>query len=222
MPFLHTLAPPTINSVCTRQNCLNVWHGPSSSQLAFVLDGQVSVSHHAIALSLYLSVSLSLSLRLSVQLYTDSTPLLLHTCSPGFQTCQTHLTILPTHSRWLKVCNKTELHLMSDVTSGNAREPRGQARHCGSSSNSSSSRTVSRHGHPRRLRSISAAVETGSYRCNAAVESRSERHNQWKNGHVEQYQHSTSEPYRISDLIPRNWEGNNEKGEFRSFTSDLH
>ena len=31
-----------------------------------------------------------------------------------------------------------------------------------------------------------------------------------------------SKPYRISDLIPRNWEGNNEKGEFRSFMSDLH
>ena len=29
-------------------------------------------------------------------------------------------------------------------------------------------------------------------------------------------------PYKISDLIPRNWEGNNEKGEFRSFMSDLH
>ena len=33
---------------------------------------------------------------------------------------------------------------------------------------------------------------------------------------------SDSKPYRISDLIPRNWEGNNEKGEFRSFMSDLH
>ena len=29
-------------------------------------------------------------------------------------------------------------------------------------------------------------------------------------------------PYKISDLIPRNWEGNNEKGELRSFMSDLH
>ena len=29
-------------------------------------------------------------------------------------------------------------------------------------------------------------------------------------------------PYRISDLIPRNWEGSNEKGEFRSFMSDLN
>ena len=27
-------------------------------------------------------------------------------------------------------------------------------------------------------------------------------------------------PYRISDLIPRNWEGSNEKGESRSFMSD--
>ena len=31
-----------------------------------------------------------------------------------------------------------------------------------------------------------------------------------------------SKPYRITDLIPRNWEGNNEKGEFRSSMSDLH
>ena len=31
-----------------------------------------------------------------------------------------------------------------------------------------------------------------------------------------------SKPYRISDLIPRNWEGSNEKGEFKSFMSDLH
>ena len=30
-----------------------------------------------------------------------------------------------------------------------------------------------------------------------------------------------SKPYRISD-IPKSWEGSNEKGEFRSFMSDLH
>ena len=30
-----------------------------------------------------------------------------------------------------------------------------------------------------------------------------------------------SKPYRISDIIPRRWEGN-EKGEHRSFMSDLH
>ena len=35
---------------------------------------------------------------------------LLHTCFPCFQTCQTHLSVLPTHSRWLKVCHETELH----------------------------------------------------------------------------------------------------------------
>ena len=29
-------------------------------------------------------------------------------------------------------------------------------------------------------------------------------------------------PYLITYLIPRNWEGSNEEGEFRSFTSDLH
>ena len=31
-----------------------------------------------------------------------------------------------------------------------------------------------------------------------------------------------SKPYRISDFLTRNWEGSNEKGEFRSFTLDLH
>ena len=33
---------------------------------------------------------------------------------------------------------------------------------------------------------------------------------------------SGSKPYRISDLIPRNWEGSNDKGQFRSFMSDMH
>ena len=33
---------------------------------------------------------------------------------------------------------------------------------------------------------------------------------------------SDSKRYRISDLIPRSWEGNHENGEFRSFMSDLH
>ena len=31
-----------------------------------------------------------------------------------------------------------------------------------------------------------------------------------------------SKPCRISDFIPRNWDGSNEKGEFRSIMSDLH
>ena len=35
----------------------------------------------------------------------------LHICFPCFQTCHVHLTIFPTHSRWLKSCHKKELHL---------------------------------------------------------------------------------------------------------------
>ena len=31
-----------------------------------------------------------------------------------------------------------------------------------------------------------------------------------------------NKPYRISDIIPRNWEGNIEKVELGSFMSDLH
>ena len=33
---------------------------------------------------------------------------------------------------------------------------------------------------------------------------------------------AVSKPYRISDLIPRRWEGSNDKGDFRHFMSDLH
>ena len=33
---------------------------------------------------------------------------------------------------------------------------------------------------------------------------------------------AASKPYRISDLLPKYWEGSSEKGEFRSFMSDLH
>ena len=44
-----------------------------------------------------------------------NTVALLHTCFPCLQTCQAHVTILPTHSRWLKVCQKTELHLTTSL-----------------------------------------------------------------------------------------------------------
>ena len=52
-----------------------------------------------------------------------------------------------------------------------------------------------------RLRSISAAVETESYRCNAAVETRSKWHNQWKNEHVKQYPHSPSERCTCGSMV---------------------
>ena len=55
--------------------------------------------------------ALSLSLFLCSIVHRLDTVALLHTCFPCFQTFQTHMTILPTHSRWLKVCQKTELHL---------------------------------------------------------------------------------------------------------------
>ena len=81
---------------------------------------------------------------------------------------------------------------------------------------------MSRHGHPRRLRNVSAAVETGSGRCDAAAQSRNERGNQRQNGHDEQYQYSTSESISEASRVQTTLDQRNEKGEFRSFTSDLH
>ena len=34
---------------------------------------------------------------------------LLHTCIPCLQTCQTHLTMIPTRLSWLKVCHKNRV-----------------------------------------------------------------------------------------------------------------
>ena len=39
---------------------------------------------------------------------------------------------------------------------------------------------------------------------------------------MSQRSQGTHSRIRVGDLIPRNWEGNNEEGEFRSFMSDLH
>ena len=91
--------------------------------------------------------------------------------------------------------------------------------------------TASRHGHTSRLRNVSAAVETGSGRRDTAAEAEV---NEAISGRMDMLNSintalqnvsarpAESKPYRISDLIPRNWEGSNEKGEFRSFMSDLH
>ena len=32
----------------------------------------------------------------------------------------------------------------------------------------------------------------------------------------------TAKPYRISDLIPKSWDGSHEKGQFRNFMAELH
>ena len=32
----------------------------------------------------------------------------------------------------------------------------------------------------------------------------------------------TAKPYKISDLIPKSWDGNNERGQFRNFMAELH
>ena len=80
---------------------------------------------------------------------------------------------------------------------------------------------MSRHGHPSRLNSISAAVETGKWQ-DVTQQLRAEM-NEAISGRMDMMNSTAlSKPYRISDLIPRNWEGSSEKGEFRSFMSDLH
>ena len=93
---------------------------------------------------------------------------------------------------------------------------------------SSRSRTLSRHGHPSRPRDASAAVEAGRIQqltaeVNEAISGRMDMMNSISAALLRMTaKPAESKPYRISDLIPRNWEGDNEKGEFKSFMSDLH
>ena len=109
---------------------------------------------------------------------------------------------------------------------------RGQAQHCGScSSCGSSSRTVGRQVTPadiatfqQQLRQEMADV-TQQLRAegNELISGRMDIMNSFNTALQNVSAKSTdSEPYRVSGFIPRNWEGSNEKGKFRSFMSDLH
>ena len=120
---------------------------------------------------------------------------------------------------------------MSDVTSGSARELRDQARHCGGSSNNSgSSRTVSRHGHPADFaafqqlkQEVTDVMQQLRAEMNDTISGRMDMLNSINTALQNvSARPAENKPYRISDLIPRNWEGNNEKGEFKFFMSDLH
>ena len=69
---------------------------------------------------------------------------------------------------------------------------RAPARDSGSSSHRPS-RLANRHGYHSRLRRVSAAVETGCNRYDAATESRNDKNDQQQSGHAEQHEHRTSE-----------------------------
>ena len=100
---------------------------------------------------------------------------------------------------------------------------RNQVQDRGSSSSSSTCRLVNRHGHHSRSSSISVAVETGKDRRDSTVEKRNGCDNSTKTSLQKvSAEPIVSKPYRISDLIPRNWECSNDKGEFRHFMSGLH
>ena len=124
---------------------------------------------------------------------------LVHTSFSCFLTCPAHLITLPTHSRWLKLCRKIELHLTWLRSVGERRQRShtsnsvDECNTCGSSRRvSSRTRALSRHGHPSRPRDVSAAVEAGSSGRNPAAQSRSKRSDQWQNGYDELHQCSTS------------------------------
>ena len=111
---------------------------------------------------------------------------------------------------------------LSDAMSGNARRtPRPSTAPC-----DSSSRIVNRHGHHSRFRNVPASIETRNGRCDSQLrvevnESISGRMDMLNSINTALQNVSgkpnDSTPYRISDFLPRNWEGSNEKVEFRSF-----
>ena len=87
-----------------------------------------------------------------------------------------------------------------------------------SSSSHTTSRPANRHGHRSRMRSISAADER-EVADDSRFDMLSSINTALRNVAAKPVE---SKPCRIIDLIPRSWEGNKEKEQFRSFMSDLH
>ena len=117
---------------------------------------------------------------------------------------------------------------MSDATSGNNRAiPRPSTAPAAAEV---AATTASRHGHPSRLRNVSAArqevadvIQQLRAEVNKAISGRMDMMNSISIALQKvSAKPAESKPYRISDLLPRNREGSNEKGEFRSFMSDFH
>ena len=118
---------------------------------------------------------------------------------------------------------------MSDATSGNARAaPRPSTANAAAAA---AAATAEQRADmvTSRLRNVSAAVETGSgiqqmrAEVNEAISGRMDMLSSINTALQNvSARPAESKPYRISDLIPGNREGSNEKGEFRSSMSDLH
>ena len=121
---------------------------------------------------------------------------------------------------------------MSDATSGNARRsPRPGTAPLQQQQQRQHQQNREQICHHSRLRNVSAAIETRNGICDTVVECGSEesingRMDMLNSINTELHNVSAkltdSKPYRIGDLLPRNWETSNGKEDFRSFTSDLH
>ena len=118
---------------------------------------------------------------------------------------------------------------MSDATSGNARRtPRPSTARAAAAATATAGQRVDM------VTPADSAMfqqySTKNGRCDTAVESggesisgRMHMLNSINTAfHNVSAKRTDSKPYRISDVLPRNWEGSNEKEEFRSFMSDLH
>ena len=118
-----------------------------------------------------------------------------------------HLIILPTHSRWLKVARNRVAFVKRSAVKRHrkwihleALEFRG----------SSSSRIVaSMYGHFSRLDDVAADQDAIS-----SISSAMQRPSACPA--------ETAKPYRVSDLIPKSWDGSHDEGQFRNFMAELH
>ena len=135
---------------------------------------------------------------------------LVHTCFCCSQTGHAQLITLPTHSCWLKSCPKRQLHWTwqrSVVHPNNSVE---KYNTCSSGSRVSSA-------------DIADVIQQLRAEVNEVISGRMDMMNSMSAALQRVTTKSVeSKPYRISDLIPRNWEGSNEQGDFRGFMSCTH
>ena len=163
---------------------------------------------------------------------------LLHSCFL-FSALSRALDHIPNAFALAQACHRTDPHLTWQQSVGDRRHERersgiSEAKHtiaAAAALAAAAKETASRHGHPadfavfqQQLRQeITDVIQQLRTEMNETVNGRMDMLNSINTAHQNVSTETTDfKLYRISDFIQRNWEGSNEKGEFRSVMSHFH
>ena len=157
----------------------------------------------------------------------------LHMLFPLSQSCGVHLITLLRHSRWLKVattqscichgCGARFSVIASEVTGRPSRSVAGAAAVAQQQTGVASTADLMtlqqqiRQEMADSLQRLREEMQTAVNDRLDAISSIPSAMRRFLAGPAE-----TAKPYRISELIPKSWNGSHDKGQFRNFMAELH